>query len=217
MGIAQEAAIGFAKQLHKDDQAEVIDFDSQVRILSALHERRRGAREGDSRDHGQRLDVALQRALHRAEGTEEVEGGGLGRHPPPGDRAAVGRRRHLQPDRIRPGAGSRQALRGRDLLDRSAPGGNRPPRVQGSGVRAEAALAPKPAAAPTSRPTRASCRRSTSGIWDELASQYAIAYSSTQPQARRRVAPDPGPAGPPERHGAHQAGLLRSRRDRNAP
>jgi Ca-activated chloride channel family protein len=34
MGIAQEAAIGFAKQLHKDDEAEVIDFDSQVRILS---------------------------------------------------------------------------------------------------------------------------------------------------------------------------------------
>jgi Ca-activated chloride channel homolog len=36
MGIAQEAAIGFAKQLHKDDQAEVIDFDSQVRILQAF-------------------------------------------------------------------------------------------------------------------------------------------------------------------------------------
>ena len=34
MGIAQEAAIGFARKLHKDDQAEVIDFDSQVRILS---------------------------------------------------------------------------------------------------------------------------------------------------------------------------------------
>ena len=34
MGIAQEAAIGFAHQLRKDDQAEVIDFDSQVRILS---------------------------------------------------------------------------------------------------------------------------------------------------------------------------------------
>jgi Ca-activated chloride channel family protein len=33
MGIAQEAAIGFARQLHKEDQAEVIDFDSQVRIL----------------------------------------------------------------------------------------------------------------------------------------------------------------------------------------
>jgi Ca-activated chloride channel family protein len=34
MGIAQDAAIGFARQLHKDDQAEVIDFDSTVRILS---------------------------------------------------------------------------------------------------------------------------------------------------------------------------------------
>jgi Ca-activated chloride channel homolog len=34
MGTAQEAAIGFARQLHKDDQAEVIDFDSQVRVLS---------------------------------------------------------------------------------------------------------------------------------------------------------------------------------------
>lgn len=34
MTVAQEAAIGFAKQLRKEDQAEVIDFDSQVRILS---------------------------------------------------------------------------------------------------------------------------------------------------------------------------------------
>lgn len=34
MSVAQEAAVGFAKQLRKDDQAEVIEFDSQVRILS---------------------------------------------------------------------------------------------------------------------------------------------------------------------------------------
>ena len=34
MAVAQEAAVGFAKQLRKEDQAEVIDFDSQVRILS---------------------------------------------------------------------------------------------------------------------------------------------------------------------------------------
>ena len=34
MSVAQEAAIGFAKQLRKEDQASVIDFDSQVRILS---------------------------------------------------------------------------------------------------------------------------------------------------------------------------------------
>ena len=36
MGIAQEAAIGFTRQLHKDDQAEVIDFDSQVRTLASF-------------------------------------------------------------------------------------------------------------------------------------------------------------------------------------
>jgi Ca-activated chloride channel family protein len=34
MGIAQEAAIGFTRQLHQADEAEVIDFDSQVRVLS---------------------------------------------------------------------------------------------------------------------------------------------------------------------------------------
>jgi Ca-activated chloride channel family protein len=34
MGVAQEAAVGFAKQMRKEDQAEVIDFDSQVRVLS---------------------------------------------------------------------------------------------------------------------------------------------------------------------------------------
>ena len=34
MSIAQEAAIGFARQLHKEDQAAIIDFDSQVRILA---------------------------------------------------------------------------------------------------------------------------------------------------------------------------------------
>src|SRR5688572_12055123 len=36
MPIAQEAAVGFAKQLRKEDQAEVIDFDSQVRILQGF-------------------------------------------------------------------------------------------------------------------------------------------------------------------------------------
>jgi Ca-activated chloride channel family protein len=33
LGTAQEAAIGFARQLKQDDLIEVIDFDSQVRIL----------------------------------------------------------------------------------------------------------------------------------------------------------------------------------------
>jgi Ca-activated chloride channel family protein len=34
MGIAQEAAIGFARQMKQGDQAMVIDFDSQVRVLA---------------------------------------------------------------------------------------------------------------------------------------------------------------------------------------
>ena len=79
MGIAQEAAIGFARQLHKDDQAEVIDFDSQVRILQGIHQRRRHAREGDPADDPERLDLALQRDLHLAEGIEEGQGD---RRPP---------------------------------------------------------------------------------------------------------------------------------------
>src|SRR4029078_3961053 len=37
MGIAQEAAVGFARQLHNEDQAEVIDFDSQGRILAPFN------------------------------------------------------------------------------------------------------------------------------------------------------------------------------------
>ena len=125
MGIAQEAAIGFAKQLHKDDQAEVIDFDSQVRVLSpftndaaALEKAIRATTPNGSTSLYNALYIALKEL-------KKSKAARLGRHPPPGDRAAVGRRRHLQPDRVRPGARPRQALRGRDLLDRPAAGGNR--------------------------------------------------------------------------------------------
>ncbi|MGH9408609.1 MAG: VWA domain-containing protein [Vicinamibacterales bacterium] len=34
MGIAQDAAIGLIRQLHPSDEAEVLDFDSEVRVLS---------------------------------------------------------------------------------------------------------------------------------------------------------------------------------------
>ena len=66
MGIAQEAAIGFARQLHKDDQAEVIDFDSQVRVLAPFTNDAAALEKAIRDDDAQRLDVALQRALHRA-------------------------------------------------------------------------------------------------------------------------------------------------------
>jgi len=36
LGTAQEAAVGFARRLRKEDAIEVIDFDSQVRILQSF-------------------------------------------------------------------------------------------------------------------------------------------------------------------------------------
>src|SRR5262249_23078094 len=36
LGTAQEAAIGFARRMHKEDAIEVIDFDSQVRIAQTF-------------------------------------------------------------------------------------------------------------------------------------------------------------------------------------
>ena len=47
--IAQEAAIGFAKRLRHEDDMEVIDFDSQVRILQTFTNDGAGARKGHPR------------------------------------------------------------------------------------------------------------------------------------------------------------------------
>jgi hypothetical protein len=58
MDLAREAAIGFTRQLHHDDQAEVIDFDSQVRVLSPFTSD--GASlERPSDDDGSGIDVAV--------------------------------------------------------------------------------------------------------------------------------------------------------------
>ena len=81
---AQEAAIGFARTLRPQDLAEVIDFDSRVDHPAGVHERRRAARAGDPQDVGRRLDVDVQRDLHRAEGPEEGRRDERRRHPPPG-------------------------------------------------------------------------------------------------------------------------------------
>ena len=57
-----------------DDVMEVIDFDSQVRILQTFTNDVAALETGDPADHGQRLDLALQRHLHLAEGAEEGHG-----------------------------------------------------------------------------------------------------------------------------------------------
>ena len=171
LGTAQEAAIGFAKQLRKEDQGGHRLRQPGPRP-PAVHQRRRGAREGDPEHRRQRLDLALQRALHRAEGAEAGQGELRRGHPPAGDRPAVRRRRHVEPDRVRRGARSRQAVGDGDLRDRPAAERERSRGVQGSGVRAEAARA-RNRRPGLLRPTAAELAKIYQQIWDELASQYA--------------------------------------------
>ena len=139
---------------------------------------------------------------------KKVKAPSTDRHPPPGDRPAVGRRRHVEPDRVRGSARSGQAIRNRDLRDR--PARRRAARREFK----EAEFVLKQLANETGGRAffvdgRAELPKIYQAIWDELSSQYAIAYSSgtrsaTAPGAASRSAsPRPG------LHGAHQAGLLR--------
>ena len=68
---AQEAAIGFAKRLRPQDLAEVIDFDSRVVVLQNFTNNAAELEQAIQQDVGRRLDLAVQRRLHRAEGSEE--------------------------------------------------------------------------------------------------------------------------------------------------
>ena len=212
MATAQEAAIGFARQLHKEDQAEVIDFDSRVRVLqtftndaAALEKAIRKTTAGGS--------TSLYNAhLHRAEGSEEGQGGVDVGHPPPGDRPALGRRRHVEPAAVRRGARSRQALRDGDLRDR-------PARRERSARREfkEAEFVLRQLSQETGGraffPTDArELPKIYQAISDELSSQYTVGYSSGNPKrdgAWRRVVVRVTAAGLTARH---QAGLLRADR-----
>ena len=115
LGVAQEAAIGFAKRMRPDDIAQV-DRLRQPRLdPPAVHQRQAGPRGGHPPDRAERLDLAAQRRLHLAERAEE---GPCAEHrggAAPGDRGALGRRRHLEPGAVRGGARARQALRGGHL------------------------------------------------------------------------------------------------------
>ena len=64
--IAHEAASGFIRRLGLRDVAQVIDFDSQAKILQTFTPDRRAARTRDPGDGRGRVDVALQRDLHVA-------------------------------------------------------------------------------------------------------------------------------------------------------
>ena len=130
---AQEAAIGFVRKLRTQDLAEIIDFDSRVTIASPFTSDGDRAGAGDPQDVGRRLDLAVQRHLHRAQGSQEAGRDQRRGNPAAGDRRAVGRRRHVEPAALRGGARSGQALGDRDLLDRPSLGRLPRPRAGASG------------------------------------------------------------------------------------
>ncbi len=140
LSTAQEAAVGFARRMRADDRIEVIDFNSQVRIVQPFTSDVDALERGDPRDNGQRIHVAVQRHLHFAEGTQAGARAHRRGHPPAGHRGALRRRRHVEPRRVRRGAGPREALGDGDLRDRPEAVRLGPAAVQGGGVRAAAVV-----------------------------------------------------------------------------
>ena len=173
------------------------------------------ARTGDPQDVGRRIDVALQRRLHRAEGSEEGRREEQRRNPPSGDRRAVGRRGHVEPAAVRGSARSREAVRDRDLHDR--PSRERRTRardqgLQGSGIRPAAVRAGNRRPRVLPEPGRPSWPASTDRF---PTSSRASTPSATRRRTRsatarwRRVVVR---VDRPSTHRAHQARLLRARR-----
>ena len=70
---AQEAAIGFVRQLGPADVATVIDFDSRVQTAQDFHERDPRAGKCYSRDESRWFDVSAQCAVHRAEAARQTQ------------------------------------------------------------------------------------------------------------------------------------------------
>ena len=112
---------GSCRACGPQDQAQVIDFDSRVNVLAPFTSSQRRPREGHRVHRGRRVDLALQRHLHRAQGTQEDRDPRHRGPAPPGDHRALRRRRHLEPRVLRRGAGAGQAIRdGRSTPSASA-------------------------------------------------------------------------------------------------
>ena len=201
-------------RLRPQDLAEVVDFDSRVVILQPFTNDVGRARAGDPRDVGRRLDLAVQRDLHRAEGPEE------GRRHERRGRSAARRSSCCRTARTR-----RACCRSRKCsISRSGPrrrstrsacassDGGRRAGLQGGRVRAAAARAGdrRPRVLPERRSP--SCRRSTA----RSPTSCRASTRSATPR-RTRGATAPGAAivvrvARPNTHRAHQAGLLRADR-----
>ncbi len=189
MAIAQEAAIGFARQLHKEDQAEVIDFDSQVRVLSpftndaaALEKAIRATTPNGSTSLYNALYIALKELKKvRAASTSDIRRQAIVLLSDGDDTSSL-----IEFDQVL------------DLAKRSEVVIYAIGLRQGEIARREfkeAEFVLKQLATETGGrayfPTDArELAKIYQGIWDELSSQYAVAYSSANPKrdgAWRRV------------------------------
>jgi Ca-activated chloride channel family protein len=189
MGVAQDAAIGFARQLHKEDQAEVIDFDSQVRVLANftndagnLEKAIRSTTANGSTSLYNALYIALTELKKvRASTTSDIRRQAIVLLSDGDDTSSM-----IEFDRV-----LEQAKRSEVVIYAI---GLR----QGEIARREfkeAEFVLKQLATETGGrayfPTDArELAKIYQGIWDELSSQYAIAYSSTNPKrdgAWRRI------------------------------
>ena len=187
---AQEAAIGFAKRMRKEDAIEVIDFDSQVRILqtftndvAALERAIRGTDVNGSTSLYNAVYISLKELKKAKQASaEEIRRAG--------HRRALGRRRHLEPRALRRGARPGEAVGDSDLRDRPASGRRASHRVQGSGVRVKSSCPRRPRGRAYFVQSAAELPKIYEQISEELANQYSIAYSSKNPMrngAWRRI------------------------------
>ena len=191
LATAQEAAIGFVRRMRKEDAIEVIDFDSQVRDRRRRSPTTSPALERAIRQTTVNGSTSLYNAIYIvAEGAEE-RAGAVGRgDPAAGDRRAVGRRRHVEPGRVRRGARPGEAIRDGDLRDRPAADRDRARRSSRKRSSCCGSSRRRRAAGCSSRPSVAELPKIYEQISEELASQYSIAYSSKNPMrngAWRRV------------------------------
>ena len=189
LATAQEAAIGFARRMRRDDVIEVIDFDSQVRILqtftndtAALEKAIRGTDVNGSTSLYNAIYISLKELKKaKASSAEEIRRQAIVVLSDGDDTSS------LVP--VRGGARPRQAIGNRDLRDWPPSGGRiaRSSRKRSSCSNSSSQETGGRAYFVTAA---AELPKIYEQISEELANQYSLAYSSKNPMrngAWRRI------------------------------
>ncbi len=140
LATAQEAAVGFARRMRPDDRIEVIDFNSQVRIVQpftsdvdALERAIRGTTVNGSTSLYNAIYISLKELKRERAGTaEDIRRQAIVVLSDGDDTSSL--------VEYRRGAGPREALGNGDLRDRPEAVRLGPATVQGGGIRAAAAV-----------------------------------------------------------------------------